>query len=138
ANGKDPSKQVALDLVRFAGLRRRLKKNKKMTKSNQNRTKAGSVEKPSSAQGQSQSRKQKKEENTSSKDQKMQVLESVFNQEQRQGLKLQFIQRCSQGGVSTKGAKLFKEGTTQAITSITLEGLLCTSPKVKTHMDCQC
>nr|GEZ24218.1 hypothetical protein [Tanacetum cinerariifolium] len=45
-------------------------KNKKRTKSEQNRTKTGNVEKPGNVKGQSQSRKQKRKENTDSRDQK--------------------------------------------------------------------
>nr|GEY70051.1 hypothetical protein [Tanacetum cinerariifolium] len=44
--------------------------NKKRTKSERNLTKTGSVEKPGSVEDQSQSRKQKREENTKSRDQR--------------------------------------------------------------------
>nr|GEW60023.1 hypothetical protein [Tanacetum cinerariifolium] len=51
------------------------RKNKKRTKSKQNRTKTGSVEKPDNVEGQSQSRKQKKEKKYKFKGPKMQILE---------------------------------------------------------------
>nr|GEY00308.1 hypothetical protein [Tanacetum cinerariifolium] len=65
---------------------------------NQNKPdKNENVEKPGSVEGQSQSRKQKKKKIQSLKGQICKSYKVVLLKEQREGLKLQFIQRCSQG-----------------------------------------
>nr|GEX75055.1 hypothetical protein [Tanacetum cinerariifolium] len=70
-----------------------VKENKEKDK-NQNKTgqKTGSVEKPDSVEGQSQSRKKKKRRNTSSRDQYRRILKVVLCERKQQGLNMQFMQ----------------------------------------------
>nr|GEX90818.1 hypothetical protein [Tanacetum cinerariifolium] len=83
-----------------------------MTKSKQNRTKTGSVEKPGNAKVQLHSRKQKKRRKYRLKGLIMQTLEVVFNQDKRQGLKVQFVQSINYKGWNCQTCKavIHKDG----------------------------
>nr|GFA53796.1 retrovirus-related Pol polyprotein from transposon TNT 1-94 [Tanacetum cinerariifolium] len=101
---------------------RKTRKEQNRNKTGQIKKKTRSVEKPGNAQGQSQSRKQKREEKYKLNGPNMQILEVVLNSRTIQGLKVQFTQSSTTRGNSTKYPKLLKERTRDEISHITLRG----------------
>nr|GEZ49093.1 retrovirus-related Pol polyprotein from transposon TNT 1-94 [Tanacetum cinerariifolium] len=87
-----------------------VKDKQENTKSEQNQAKTRSVEEPGNAKVQLQSRKQKKRRKHKLKGPIMQTLEVVFNQDKRQGLKVQFVQSYTTRAKTAKVSKLYAQG----------------------------